>query len=327
MQDLVMDRFRVLERIGSGGMGTVYRAYDERLQREVALKELEAADPERVLREAQAAARLNHPAIVTLYELGEHAGHAVLVSELVPGETLASLEAAGMLCDRDVAEITADLCDALAHAHARGVVHRDIKPQNVIVRDDRRAGRRAKLMDFGIARIAGAPTLTAAGEVVGTLAYMSPEQADGELAGPETDVYSLALTAYECWAGVNPVAGRTPAQTARRIGTELAPLRAHRPDLPEGLADTIDACLEPEPQLRPIRSSFASAWRPSCHCSTRSIHSPRRAMRRKRSMLGRASGARGSRRWPRSDWPWRCSPARSAPLGPRSCLPHSASPR
>ncbi len=251
MQDLVMDRFRVIERIGSGGMGTVYRAYDERLQREVALKELEAADPDRVLREAQAAARLNHPAIVTLYELGEHAGHAVLVSELVPGETLASLEAAGMLCDRDIAEITADLCDALAHAHARGVVHRDIKPQNVIVRDDRRSGRRAKLMDFGIARITGAPTLTAAGQVVGTLAYMSPEQADGELAGPETDVYSLALTAYECWAGTNPVAGRTPAQTARRIGTELTPLRAHRPDLPEGLADTIDACLEPEPQLRP----------------------------------------------------------------------------
>jgi hypothetical protein len=251
VQDLVMERFRVIERIGSGGMGTVYRAYDERLQREVALKELEAVDPDRVLREAQAAARLNHPAIVTLYELGEHAGHAILVSELVPGKTLASLEAEGLLCDRDVAEITADLCDALAHAHARGVVHRDIKPQNVIVREDRRAGRRAKLMDFGIARIAGAPTLTAAGEVVGTLAYMSPEQADGELAGPETDVYSLALTAYECWAGTNPVAGRTPAQTARRIGTGVAPLRLHRPDLPEGLADTIDACLEPEPELRP----------------------------------------------------------------------------
>jgi hypothetical protein len=251
VQELVMERFRVLERIGSGGMGTVYRAYDERLQRHVALKELQAADPDRVLREAQAAARLNHPAIVTLYELGEHGGRAVLVSELVPGETLATLEATGVLCDRDVAEITADLCDALAHAHARGVVHRDIKPQNVIVGDDPRAGRRAKLMDFGIARIAGAPTLTAAGEVVGTLAYMSPEQAEGELAGPETDVYSLALTAYECWAGLNPVAGQTPAQTARQIGTGLAPLRSHRPDLPEGLADTIDACLEPEPELRP----------------------------------------------------------------------------
>jgi len=251
VQDLVMDRFRVLERIGSGGMGTVYRAYDERLEREVALKQLTDTDPDRVLREAQAAARLNHPSIVTLYELGEHAGHAVLVSELVPGETLAGLESSGALCDRDVGEITADLCEALAHAHKRGVVHRDIKPQNVIVVDDAKAGRRAKLMDFGIARIFGAPTLTEAGEGVGTLAYMSPEQADGELAGPPTDVYSLALTAYECWAGINPVASRSPAQTARRIGGQMPPLREHRPDLPEGLTDTIDACLEADPSLRP----------------------------------------------------------------------------
>lgn len=249
--ELVMERFRVLERIGSGGMGTVYRAWDERLQREVALKEISDTDRERILREAQAAARLNHPAIVTLYELGEHEGRAVLVSELVPGRTLAELETAGMLCDRDVAEIAVDLCEALAHAHARGVVHRDIKPQNVIVADQPRGGHRAKLMDFGIARINGAPTLTADGEVVGTLAYMSPEQADGELAGPETDVYSLALTVYECWAGINPVAGRTPAQTVRRIGNRLDPLRVHRPDLPEGLADTVDACLDPDPELRP----------------------------------------------------------------------------
>ncbi len=249
--ELVMGRFRVIERIGSGGMGTVYRAFDERLQRQVALKEVFAPDPERVLREAQAAARLNHPAIVTLYELGERDGRAVLVSELVPGETLARLQVDGRLCDRDVAEIAADLCDGLAHAHQRGVVHRDVKPQNVIVRDEEAAGRRAKLMDFGIARIAGSDTLTAAGEVVGTLAYMSPEQAEGEPAGPDSDVYSLALTAYECWAGVNPAAGRTPAETARRIGAGVPPLRVHRPDLPEGLADTIDACLEPEPELRP----------------------------------------------------------------------------
>ena len=154
-----------------------------------------------MLREAQAAARLNHPGIVTLYELGERDGHALLVSELVPGPTLSRLHQGGRLRDRDVAEIAADLSDALAHAHARGVIHRDVKPQNVIVRDDQGAGQRAKLMDFGIARIAGAPTLTAAGEVVGTLAYMSPEQADGSLAGPESDVYSLALTAFECWSG------------------------------------------------------------------------------------------------------------------------------
>ncbi len=249
--ELLMDRFRVLERIGSGGMGTVYRAFDERLQRPVAVKEVESAEPARVLREAQAAARLNHPGIVTLYELGERDGHALLVSELVEGRTLARMHGDGLLCDREVAEIGAGLCEALTHAHGRGVVHRDIKPQNVIVGEDPAGGRRAKLMDFGIARIAGAPTLTARGEVVGTLAYMSPEQADGERAGPESDVYSLALTAYECWSGANPVAGRTPAETARRIGDVVAPLRTRRPDLPEGLTDTIDACLDPEPGLRP----------------------------------------------------------------------------
>lgn len=251
--ELLMDRFRVLERIGSGGMGTVHRAFDERLQRQVAVKEVEAADPQRVVREAQAAARLNHPAIVTLYELGERDGRALLVTELVPGQTLAEAQRCGELCDRDVGEITAGLCDALAHAHQRGVVHRDIKPQNVIVRDrdGGRGRRRAKLMDFGIARIAGAPTLTARGEVVGTLAYMSPEQAEGRLAGPESDVYSLALTAYECWGGLNPVAGETPAATARRIGAEVEPLELHRPDLPAQLTETIDACLDPDPELRP----------------------------------------------------------------------------
>ena len=250
-EELVMERFRLLERIGSGGMGTVYRAFDERLQRPVAVKEVIARDPSRVLREAQAAARLNHPGIVTLYELGEAGGRALLVSELVPGETLANLHADGALSDRDVGELVADLCEALAHAHDRGVVHRDIKPENVMVREDQGAGVRAKLMDFGIARIAGAPTLTAAGEVAGTLAYMSPEQAEGQVAGPSSDVYSLALTAFECWAGENPVAAATPAETVRRIGADTPSLRAIRPDLPEGLVDTIDACLDPEPELRP----------------------------------------------------------------------------
>ncbi|HEX2128727.1 MAG TPA: serine/threonine-protein kinase, partial [Solirubrobacterales bacterium] len=255
--ELVMERFRLLDRIGSGGMGTVYRAFDERLQREVAVKEIPAPEPARVLREAQAAARLNHPGIVTLYELGEQRGSAVLVSELVEGRTLHSLQAAGELSDREVGEVALDICEALAHAHARGVVHRDLKPQNVIVRDDRSTPQRAKLLDFGIARLGGAPTLTATGEVVGTLAYMSPEQAEGWPAGPESDVYSLALTVYECYSGSNPVAGATPAATARRIGGPVAPLGELRPDLPEGLADLIDACLDANPALRPSAAELA----------------------------------------------------------------------
>lgn len=246
-----MGRFRVEERIGSGGMGTVYRAFDERLQREVAIKEIQTAGAQRVLREAQAAARLNHPAIVTLYELGERDGHALLVSELVEGRTLDRMARDGAISDRDVAQIGIDLCDALAHAHGRGVVHRDVKPQNAIVRPPEAQGRRAKLMDFGIAAVAGSPALTATSEVVGTLAYMAPEQAEGEHAGPEADVYSLALTLYEAWAGENPVVRRTPAQTARQIGQPLPTLAGIRPDLPAALVTQIDACLESDPRNRP----------------------------------------------------------------------------
>ncbi|MFL5870252.1 MAG: protein kinase domain-containing protein [Solirubrobacterales bacterium] len=250
VDEVVMDRFRLLERIGSGGMGTVYRAFDERLQRHVAVKDVDAADAGRVLREAQAAARLNHPGIVTLYELGQRGNRALLVSELVPGSTLAALRSCGELNDREVAEIGADLCEAIAHAHAHGVVHRDLKPENVIVREHG-GPHRAKLMDFGIARIAGAPTVTATGNVVGTLAYMSPEQAEGLEAHGQSDVYSLALTLYECWAGENPVAGENPADTARRIGAGVPSLAEYRPDLPEPLIDAIDACLDPNPLARP----------------------------------------------------------------------------
>lgn len=249
--ELLMGRFRLLERIGAGGMGVVYRAFDERLQREVAVKEIVTEAPDRVLREAQAAARLNHPGIVTVYELGARDDRALLVGELVPGATLAQLIADNELSDRDVAELGADLADALVHAHAHGVVHRDLKPHNVVVRDDDGAGRRAKLMDFGIARVAGAPTLTASGEVVGTLAYMSPEQAAGDVAGPESDVYSLALTLYESWTGANPVLAESPAATARLIGEAVPSLGDRRPDLPAGLADTVDDCLRAEPTARP----------------------------------------------------------------------------
>jgi eukaryotic-like serine/threonine-protein kinase len=255
----VMDRFRLEERIGSGGMGTVYRAFDERLRRDVAIKEVMVGAPERVAREAQAAARLNHPGIVALFEFGLEGHRALLVSELIHGATLDELARDGSLCDRDVAELGADVCEALEHAHERGVVHRDVKPQNVIARDEGGAGLRAKLTDFGIASLAGAPTLTAPGEVVGTLAYMSPEQAEGEHAGPESDTYSLALTLYECWAGENPARRATPAQTARAMGTPLPSLAEYRPDLPAALCELIDACLEPDPADRAPLSELERA--------------------------------------------------------------------
>ncbi|MGE5407860.1 MAG: serine/threonine-protein kinase [Syntrophothermus sp.] len=255
---VVLNRFVIERRIGSGGFGVVYEAWDGRLERPVAVKAIEQRGEagRRVLREAQAAARLNHPGIVTLYELGEEDGNALLVTELVEGSTLARLSHEGVLSDREIGEIGADLCEALDHAHSRGVVHRDIKPQNVQVT----AGEpRAKLMDFGIARLADEATLTAAGDVVGTLAYMSPEQAEGRPAGPEADVYSLALTLYECWSGENPHRRATPAATARAIGRRHRPLRRLRPDLPRELSDAVEACLAARPNRRPSLEELGTA--------------------------------------------------------------------
>jgi serine/threonine protein kinase len=259
---LVLDRFLIERRIGSGGFGVVYEAWDGRLERPVAVKAIEQRGEagRRVLREAQAAARLNHPGIVTLYEMGEEDGNTLLVTELVEGSTLARLANAGELGDREIGEIGADLCEALDHAHSRGVVHRDIKPQNVQVTEgDSEGETRAKLMDFGIARLADGASLTAAGDVVGTLAYMSPEQAEGRTAGPEADVYSLALMLYECWSGENPHRRANPAATARAIGARARRLRRLRPDLPRELTDAIDACLAPRPSHRPSLEELGTA--------------------------------------------------------------------
>ncbi len=257
---LVLDRFLIERRIGSGGFGTVYEAWDGRLKRSVAVKAIESAGERgsrRVLREAQAAARLNHPGIVTLYELGEEDGNALMVTELVDGATLAQLNRDGALSDREIGEIGADLCEALDHAHCRSVVHRDIKPQNVLVTEE--GEPRAKLMDFGVARLTDAAALTAPGDVVGTLAYMAPEQAEGREAGPEVDVYSLGLMLYECWSGENPNRRGTPAATARAIGSRPRPLRRLRPDLPRELAVAVDACLEARPDRRPSLEELGEA--------------------------------------------------------------------
>jgi serine/threonine protein kinase len=259
---LVLNRFLIERRIGSGGFGVVYEAWDGRLERPVAVKAIEQQGEagRRVLREAQAAARLNHPGIVTLYEMGEEDGNALLVTELVEGSTLARLARAGELSDREIGEIGADLCEALDHAHSRGVVHRDIKPQNVQVTEGEREGEpRAKLMDFGVARLAEDSPLTAAGDVVGTLAYMAPEQAEGRPAGPEADVYSLALTLYECWSGENPHRRPSPAATARAIGARTKPLRRLRPDLPRELSAEVDACLAARPNQRPALEQLGTA--------------------------------------------------------------------
>ena len=248
-----MGRYRLGARLGAGGFGTVYAARDERLGRPVAVKVIPAggAAPERAQRESRAVARLDHDAIVALFDAGEEDGCRYLVSELVEGRTLAQLETAGELSDRDVLRVGLALADALAHAHERGVIHRDVKPQNVIVPDAPSSRRgAAKLTDFGVAHLAGEDALTLTGDVVGTLAYMAPEQAAGRPVDERADLYALALVLYEALAGANPVNGGSPSATARRIGTVLPPLAGQRGDLPAGLCAALDRAVRPDPEER-----------------------------------------------------------------------------
>jgi eukaryotic-like serine/threonine-protein kinase len=262
-EELVLGRYSLLERLGAGGFGVVWRARDELLHREVAVKRVWLGagggpiDSERATREALAAARLSHPAIVALYEACAVDDAFYLISELVVGETLARLIAEDSLEDEEMLEVGAALAGALMHAHARGVIHRDIKPQNVLVPDHPWDGpapealfAAAKLTDFGGASLVGEDALTRTGDVLGTLAYMAPEQSEGREVGVQADLYSLALVVYEGLSGVNPVRGATPAATMRRIGMPIAPLQDRRRDLPSQLARAIDRALAPEPTDR-----------------------------------------------------------------------------
>lgn len=260
--ELVLARYRLQRPLGAGGMGVVYLARDEHLERDVAVKRIAAElDPEgRGEREALAAARLSHPAIVALYESGRDEQAIYLVSELVVGRTLADLMRAGDLSDRDVMEIGSTLCHALEHAHMRGVIHRDVKPSNVICPDRIEQGSSAaKLTDFGIARMADGDVLTRTGDIIGTLAYMAPEQARGESLSGAADVYALGVVLYEALTGVNPIRAGNPAATARRVGTRLPALGRVRRDLPPALCRAIDAAAAPDPRARVSASTLRRA--------------------------------------------------------------------
>ncbi|MDP1849845.1 MAG: serine/threonine-protein kinase, partial [Solirubrobacteraceae bacterium] len=249
---LVLGRYRLGPRLGAGGMGVVHRARDEHLERDVAVKRIAIGhDPDgRGEREALAAARLSHAGIVALFESGRDEDAVYLVSELVEGATLAELLRDGALSDRDVLRIGAALCAALAHAHKRGVIHRDVKPSNVICPGAEDGAGTAKLTDFGIARMADHDVLTRTGDIIGTLAYMAPEQARGEKITAAVDVYALGVVLYEALSGVNPIRAGNPAATARRVGMRLAPLHRVRRDLPVELCRAIDAAVAVEPAER-----------------------------------------------------------------------------
>ena len=247
-QALVLDRYRLLSPLGAGAFATVWLALDERLQRQVAVKAIPHTRVirARLEREAWAAARLSHPGIVTLYEAAADHSAAYLVSELVPGSTLEHALAEGRLSDRAILAIGISLCDALAYAHREGIIHRDLKPSNVLIPEEPPdAAPPAKLTDFGVAHAIGGDSLTATGDVVGTAAYMAPEQAAGREVRPAADLYSLALVLYECLTGVNPLAAAANGQRATRLGMYLPPLRRQRRDLPRELGLGIDLALRP----------------------------------------------------------------------------------
>ncbi|MGN6170137.1 MAG: serine/threonine-protein kinase, partial [Solirubrobacteraceae bacterium] len=190
-QALVLERYRLLSALGTGAFATVWLALDERLQREVAVKVIPQTRVirARLEREAWAAARLSHPAIVTLYEAAADRDAAYLVSELVPGSTLEQALVEGRLSDRSIVEIGISLCDALSYAHREGIIHRDVKPSNILIPDDPHdAAPVAKLTDFSVAHAIGGDSLTATGDVVGTAVYMAPEQAAGREVRPTADL-------------------------------------------------------------------------------------------------------------------------------------------
>jgi hypothetical protein len=243
-------KYRVEDRIGRGGMGTVYRAVDETLHREVAIKVLnsELNDPEvakRFRAEAITVARLSHPGIATIYELFEHDGQWLMVMEFVKGETLERLvERAGPLTAERAAELVMQALGALTHAHSLGVVHRDLKPANLMLTDS----GAMKIMDFGIARVSGSEHLTNAGFMMGTPAYMAPEQVLGQEVDARADLYAIGVVLYRVTTGRLPFKGVTPFALAQsQVNDPPTPIRTARQGLPEWLEQVIAVALAKSP--------------------------------------------------------------------------------
>src|SRR5579883_3481970 len=267
MSDLVgktLGQFRVEAVIGQGGMGVVYRAVDEQLRRTVALKVLPpdfAADPERrarFLREARSAAAVSHANIAAIHQVGEADGRLYLAMEHVTGRTLREVLAGGPLTVEQVIPVARGLLRGIARAHEKGVVHRDLKPDNVMIDDD----GEAKILDFGIAKIAAAEApasrgrsrsmaLTRAGYVVGTPGYMSPEQGAARTVDARTDVFSFGVVLFEMLTGRLPFGGATPVDMLVRATTDPPDVASrHNPGVGPALDAVIRKCLEKAPEAR-----------------------------------------------------------------------------
>ncbi len=230
------NRYRLLELIGEGGMALVYKAECFVLCRTVAIKILrpqfasDAEFVERFRREARSAASLSHPNVVSIYDVGQDEGLDYIVMEYIPGTTLKDIiKQEAPLPVEQALNITRQIAEALNHAHQRNIIHRDIKPHNILVTPD----GRIKVTDFGIARAMSAGSLTQAGEVIGSVQYLSPEQAKGEAVGPQSDLYSLGCVLYELLTGVVPFRGDTPISIAfQHLQERITPVHHIRPEVP-----------------------------------------------------------------------------------------------
>ncbi|MFI1356687.1 serine/threonine-protein kinase [Streptomyces sp. NPDC020898] len=254
--DVIDGRFELLERLGSGGMGTVWRARDAVLHRQVALKAVRpdaaATDAvrERVLREAQALARLSHPHVVTVHQIIDDDPHPWIVMELVPGVALDKRLESGPLTPVEAARIGGQVLDALRAAHAAGVQHRDVKPPNILLRPD----GSAVLTDFGIAALQGATALTMTGELIGSPEYIAPERIRGPSDDPASDLWSLGVVLYVCVEGKSPLRRETSLSTlAAVLESEVPPPSRSGP-----LTPVLEALLVHDPAARPDAALLAS---------------------------------------------------------------------
>jgi hypothetical protein len=283
---LVVDRYRPLRPLGSGGSGSVWLARDERTGLDVALKIVarEGKSAMRAEREAAAASHLRHPACLRAYGFARDARHVYIAYEFVPGRTFREALRAGELPDDTAIEACAQVCDGLAHAHAAGILHRDVKPSNVLLADHpdaaggrgttgraspaspatfaaKRAPVSARVLDFGLAQMAEAETLTEQGDVPGTLAYISPERLAGNEATPAADVWAVGVMLWEALAGRHPFWRGSMLETARAIEAGARPLGELRPDLPKRLLRLVDSTLSTSPARRPAARELAEELR------------------------------------------------------------------
>ncbi len=316
---LIGGRYRLLEKIGEGGAAEVFRARDQRLDRIVAIKLLrpqymhDPASHTRFVNEAKAAAGLAHPNIVDIYDFGEGPdGSTFIAMQYVEGQDLKEiLQRRGRLTPAETISIARQVCYALAAAHAQGLVHRDVKPQNILI--DR--GGNARLTDFGIVKALSGPALTQSGMTFGTAAYLSPEQATGEPVGPASDVYALGCVMYEMLSGTPPFTGENPAVVAyKQVWEQPRPLHDVVPEVLPSLESVVMRCLNKDPRARyPTTQALAA----DLDAISNSFNQPTQAV----SLGTLASAAANAGEWTPANS--RVPAERSAPIQMPAVVPSS----